>query len=567
MIQSDFVTDVSREGIIEDSDRNIALLDGIAETFADAMEQLCNHEKMQYVWMKYLPSTPIAGDFWPKLVPKIKSCLSSADTKVLRTRRDHRLKSIGEVKRVASDFLDRHGNPLFEDLQEEVYITDEYSSQDLDTLSDFGLATMDFNVALARICADLESSTSRMKDPNTDDDWHSRAARFLSLPFEDDRKVPFKSAVRALRLVPLVVPLENSSWVSISDVKVKIHYSQVNGVLIPNDIGLHLLGLELAENSGRRKLFDYIGVTTASSSEVRNRILQKYDHNEKSCSYRPGLESSLAHLTYLYCTHETGASKIPGLCVYDHNGRLIIPSLHCIYLRTNERYGASELFRMITSNNGEVVAAGFEAPFLHPAYLESPPSQASCPLSWELWFQQYVRIRTTVPLTVWHSAIEELSQAFTYIMKYRPEMVLGAIQFGWPHYKEKLTRTAEDLLSDAEVLCEDRSKVPLCETFLPAPLLKMRITKFLTGDETFPFLQLPQPPKDESCQEWAFLTKFGVGMSDNLDFYLMMMDSILDANPLVRSVSDPLRIFQLYEAIQSQCWGSEEKEGQMKAVR
>jgi hypothetical protein len=110
LIQSDFVTQANREDIIETSSRNIELLGGIAEAFTDAVKEFCNHGTLQYVWMKYLPSDSISGDFWRKLLPKIKDCL--AKTEVMRTRRDHRLQLIKNVKRVSYDFLDQNRNPL-----------------------------------------------------------------------------------------------------------------------------------------------------------------------------------------------------------------------------------------------------------------------------------------------------------------------------------------------------------------------------------------------------------------------------------------------------------------------
>jgi hypothetical protein len=67
-------------------------------------------------------------------------------------------------------------------------------------------------------------------------------------------------------------------------------------------------------------------------------------------------------------------------------------------------------------------------------------------------------------------------------------------------------------------------------------------------------------------QEWMFLTRFGVGTSENLAFYLRILSCILDTIKSASSLSDPSRIFRLYESIQSQCWGSEEKEWQAEAV-
>jgi hypothetical protein len=162
--------------------------------------------------------------------------------------------------------------------------------------------------------------------------------------------------------------------------------------------------------------------------------------------------------------------------------------------------------------------------------------------------------------------LKKLSKEYGYIKGYRPEMFLGALQYHWKSYSNRDKGFASGIISDTEVLCEGHWEVVLKKTYLPIPRLKNIRAQFLATDERFPFLHLPEPLKEGSYQEWGFLGGFGVKMSEDLGFYLSMLDSILDSNKLASGISDFLRIFRLYEAIQSQCWGSGERENQAETV-
>jgi hypothetical protein len=85
----------------------------------------------------------------------------------MRTRRSGTLKILRQVSRLTPIFKDKMGNPLFEDLEDEIYVAKKYRTRDLDLLC---LKNLSMTDALKRIGADLKSPVSKMKDPNTDDD-------------------------------------------------------------------------------------------------------------------------------------------------------------------------------------------------------------------------------------------------------------------------------------------------------------------------------------------------------------------------------------------------------------
>ncbi|KAJ4190314.1 hypothetical protein NW755_005456 [Fusarium falciforme] len=69
LIQSDFMTNASREHIVTTAARNIGLRDGICEAFIKAVLEFCNHETLQYTWMQFLPDkeNKVYSEFWSTL--------------------------------------------------------------------------------------------------------------------------------------------------------------------------------------------------------------------------------------------------------------------------------------------------------------------------------------------------------------------------------------------------------------------------------------------------------------------------------------------------------------------
>ena len=74
LIQADFVTQANREDVVH-SERNRAVLKGVAKAFADAMVVFCKHPSLRYRWMRYLPEDSITDEFWRTLWTLIRGKL------------------------------------------------------------------------------------------------------------------------------------------------------------------------------------------------------------------------------------------------------------------------------------------------------------------------------------------------------------------------------------------------------------------------------------------------------------------------------------------------------------
>jgi hypothetical protein len=102
--------------MVTDSPRNRGLADGIAEAFIKAVLEFCTGGTAQYTWMKYLPRKKSYhwDPFWGALVDRIDELLGRE--RILYTRRMHILRPIKNLRYRHESTNDRHGNPLFKDL-------------------------------------------------------------------------------------------------------------------------------------------------------------------------------------------------------------------------------------------------------------------------------------------------------------------------------------------------------------------------------------------------------------------------------------------------------------------
>jgi len=158
------------------------------------------------------------------------------------------MRRIKELRYRLSSHNDRDGNPLFRDLDPELYLSDSFPYADIQILKKFGLSLLYMNEILDTVEKDLKRSSSRLKGSSMDDDWHSKAVSLLSVPFEMEWLDQI-TRVRALDLIPL----NNGSWVRANDGE--IFYSSVGDVPIPGDLGLRLLHPDPAKNAERREFF------------------------------------------------------------------------------------------------------------------------------------------------------------------------------------------------------------------------------------------------------------------------------------------------------------------------
>lgn len=473
---------------------------------------------------------------------------------VLRSRQQGVLRPIKELRYRLLCNNDQHGNPLFADLRPELYLSDSYAWQDIALLEKFGLSALYMNEIVATVKQDLSlvgpglfgRPMSRMKASETDDDWHSKAASLLSLPF----RMKWHDQIQEIKELELI-PLHNGLWVPaiIGD----IYYPSVGSIPIPRDLGLRLLHPDAAKNAKRRELFNHLGVILANTRNIRSLVLGRYDRDD----FRHiNLDTSSGHLRFLYLTHNSRSEWEDNnrIQIYNHLGVIALPSSFDLYIPDDHPYGAQGLL-------GFDGACALGISFVHAKYLEDPPEKPSgMALTWTEWVYEYLRVRRHIRLVGRHK--KSLSRESEFIAKHRPQKFLCFLKHLWPFEGELVLLDTNLLtaLKRTEVPCIGGRKQQLSETYLPLPGLQELRRRFMEG-EYFPFVELPvSAGNGDLSSQWSFLTNGpGVGFKDDLEFRLRILGFIKEANTIPLGMRRVARLADLYEYIEASCMESRDR--------
>ncbi|RYP49446.1 hypothetical protein DL768_004856 [Monosporascus sp. mg162] len=549
LIQSDFVTQANREDVVTTSQRNIRLLDAIADAFATGVRQLCQHPTLRYQWMRYLPE--LSGHswdpFWKGLVEKIKTAICG---KYLILLRDVLFPvKLDQARRLTQRQVNQYGNPLFDDLPSPhaSYISTSYEEDDLEILGRLGLQNLPQNELLERVKLDLSKEDSRMKSPFTDDDWHSRAAWILSLPFKKN----WHDEITATKKLDLI-PLNSGKWVSSWDGDVFFPETD-NKIPIPIDLSLQLVSPEAFRVNDRINLFRHLGVKFASNREIRTRIIQNHRSRRVRCIF----ELSLGHLRFLYLSH-TGdhtAATYDGLRVFDITHTLCKVRKRDFYRTDEHPYGLWTLYRASDAHPGLD-----NVRFVEPSYFEDPPDKPEQhALTWEEWFHEYLGIRRHPKLI--SADGRSVSPECKYVEECLPTKLLGFLKYNWAAESRRIESDPRhvQLLKTLEVPCEGGLEVSIEEAYLPLPTLTSLRSRFIHSDEPiqFPFLSLDDNLADATrASSWDFLTKLGVRKDPDLHFYLDVLKYMSSCFITDQRLVEVSRVLDLYKSIHGACIAS-----------
>ncbi|KAK0705957.1 hypothetical protein B0T26DRAFT_679718 [Lasiosphaeria miniovina] len=457
--------------------RVVSLAAGIAEAFVRGVLQMCDHETLQY---------------------------SSRAHTALE--------------------LDRHGAPLFRDVEPEIYLSLHYKQADLDRLQPFGLTKVCMEHDIERAKHDLASASSRFKSPATDEDWHSRAARLLHLPFRNNWAQRCKEA-----------PPPFGAAAAPADV----YFPQValTDLAIPLDLALNVISLEAAANADRRKLFDALGAKTASANLVRDAIVRRH----KDRRHPVALARAVQHVRFLYLTEHLVAKPMSA-----------------------DDTRAIRLFTHRGTPTDPAAAAAAAADVVPP-----PPAQAQAQaqrpppvnddindnMSWTDWLAARFSVQRHVPIADSDGVV--LSAACRYVAAHRPDKFVGVLREGWEGaYGKMISGEAEAMareLRAVSVPCRSGDVTglrPLGEAFLPLADLVALGDQFLRRGDFFPWLALDAPLSHGTRPlEWEALgAEFGLGFErDLVGFGLAVLRRVVESNPKQTAMVEQQRVLELYE--------------------
>ncbi|KAK4445769.1 hypothetical protein QBC34DRAFT_487117 [Podospora aff. communis PSN243] len=571
LIHADFDTQANRQDIVTSSARNEGLAVGIADAFVKAVLQMCDHPTLLFQWMRYLPQQDAYpwDAFWKSLITRIKEQIQLHP--VVAPAKPGPLRRVGECLRLTTDSIDRYGQPLLPDIPPHKYLSTKYESSDLDRLKDVGLRFMAMDEHILRARADIASTTSRIKT-QVDEDWQTRIANFLHLPFRER----WEKRIREVKELALL-PLRSGEWTSTT--LGPVYYANLEGadLLIPSGIGLRNVDPAAVANTSRKRLFDAVGVQNISAVEVRNLVARK-------CQSGPlTLFESVEYLQFLFLTQAfaaPGSAEPRVLRIFNHNGDILDGREADIYIRSDDRYGAAQLFCPTEPGSGPGRGApGFVVSFVNDAYFEDPPSLPSPTegeiARWSQWLTKVCVLTETV--SIYDARRGELTPAGKYVSKHRPEKFMGLLRMNWEEtLRSQARRDARiiDAIGQIPVLCRGAGVValrPLKLTYLPLPDLIALCDRFMVEGEFFPWLELETSVSEtRAALEWSALgSAFGLGYDRPwLELALVALQYIYSANSHAEeSLARPQRMHQLYTYLQSKVDESSDPQECRKTIR
>ncbi|KAI3323331.1 hypothetical protein HD806DRAFT_544090 [Xylariaceae sp. AK1471] len=560
LIQADFETQANRRDIVATSGKNQALLDEIAEVFCNAMIQLCADKNLRYTWMRYLPQKndhPWEG-YWKALYDRIKSKIEP--TALIRPLSESASYKIEQMRRLPLEAKDGNGDPIFNDILPEIYLSKHYAEVDLDCLEEYGLKWMTLGSIYYEAIRDLANPNSRMKSAMTNDQWHTAAAKLLSLSFERNQEHA-SDAVRKME----VIPLEDGKWTT---AKRPLAFTTTHGFAVPRDLSFTFISSSATKNTARATLFRHLGAEELPVSLVRQLIFNKYPAvvNSLFGNTDQPEEISATHLQFLFLTRNQNTLNTEcygSIAVFTDGKVLRIPLSQDVYISNNHQYGARNLLKSIYN------APGFPVEFISPTYFPGPDCQGQTGAadSWLSFLQTTLGIRAQLRLIDG----EGFTDIFRYIMNYRKEEFLGLLQNYWPVISTDISSrlSLREEIADCLVPCGG-GHMRLSQTYLPLPDLTECCSRFIGKDLTsFPFLNFENTLAPNDLSDWTFLhDNFDVGISDDVSFYFRILENIEDADRRGGyGQCVPKKVFDLYEAFFVKIVAMDDIEPSRDAVR
>jgi hypothetical protein len=484
----------------------------------EAVRYFCLQPSLQYKWLAYLPGLHVANPFWRRLREMVIARLRNYPILLARGG------SLGypqDLQRLSARHCDRYGQPLFDDLDPEVYLSPNYAwSEHGNDLKALGVTNISYPNLLARLDPYLRGPRPRLLEPTFDNDWHTRAAGLLLRAMRSHPYVP--AITGRIRQMPLI-PLSDGSLSA--NERADIYFpDDTKGNAIPTDLSLRIVGREALLNEARQSLFRFLDVSHCDTGFVINQISARYNRRHGIT-----LENSVSHLRYLYWTLARGMSLDDRIFLMDQQeipiyrkfvtfGQEIV--VDDLYFETPGQYGTTQLAREIQSAATRLDADDFEMHFIHESYIAAVPSDVrNNGQSWERWLEDTASVRR-IPMFKQSTTSNRLSNLFRYIIEFQSEKLIGLLKTYWESYEREITPEIVEAIENAEVPCQGTDRLfPLKSTHFPSAELTEICSRATVSDYFGLFLAIPPAWTTATAVGWEFLEGFGVGRQPDLRFF------------------------------------------------
>jgi hypothetical protein len=477
-----------------------------------------DHEHpFRYSWLQYLPHDNIADEFWSALRPCI----------IMHLKRMKVLHSMNgtpqppeKLRLLTAEHLDRHGEPLLEDLHDGIYLSQRYAQSDHAQIHALGTSKM--SLADFLDLAEAKASTN-MPWVSRDQDWHER---FSTLLLQCLKATPDLQ----LRVERLSVLPRTSGWGKAYLRPTYLPLSDDQEPPIPRDLGISTLQM-VETGPKRRELFRRLGVKNCPVQEVVRAITDKY---QRSASVDIGPEASKLHVQFLFHRlplHQLTPDRSIFLLDRDGNPAYRRPSSNLYFGHTSDEHHAAKLF----AADANAKAPAFEAKYLHSIYLcNEHPNHSNGNLSkdysrrmdigcsFEQWLETHMGVSYLPVLLEPGGLWLSLSAEFRYLIRDKPTKFVSLLRNFPESYETDLAKLGQ-YLPNVEIRTTGGVR-KLSETFLPLPEMVSIVSEM--GLKNFPFLEVQDDCKSASHGDWRLLGTLHVGLKKDVAFYLEALDCI-----------------------------------------
>jgi hypothetical protein len=451
LVQSDFITSASRETII-DCEWNDAILDGVARTFAVAVDIFKRKgHRLCYSWLDYLPQIP-TDHIWKNLYRKILDQLRLKD--ILQVRGTDTLKAPSSLRLLPS-WSQYQGEPLLSEIRPKKYLASEYSTDHHSRLLDLGVSWLSYNEFIAVVERDLTKDDSRIKNFAQPDEWHSACSAAILRCSEAPPHEIKSDRLQKLKLIP-IISNHGTEWVAICNMKGVSNdyfFPATGNIDIPTTLSLNLVDPRAVRLSEREALFCKLGVHHCPSEKVCEMILERHS---SSSQFK---ENSLKDFKYLYYFYKNPEALLGKLLVPTEQG-LSFPSKKVKYLLSDDEYSTQQCLKQ-----GCESEIGYPHRFLSRELMDLiKPDEYGDRKSWNDWLK--VVTGAQIDPFLRNSIVKDpkLAPVILDIAKERPEKFLGLLKKKMGNLVRKVPKfRAESINSAREMQSTDR-KWSQCRT-------------------------------------------------------------------------------------------------------
>ncbi|KAL4744652.1 hypothetical protein BDW72DRAFT_212314 [Aspergillus terricola var. indicus] len=548
LVQSDFVTQDNGEDLAACA-WNDHLLGSLPGVFLAALQELCSIPELENIWPRFLPDDKIKGSPWSPFYESLLRDLKHIP--VFKTRRGT-LKSLEEVRYLLPEHCDSNGKPLFEDLQEDIYLSPQYADY-YDLLEPFGLQPVSSRQLLDRLRPYLESpqprflvdtfSESLVFGKRLYEDWHTKVADLLLSWLNCPQDLAVAKQVEHLQIVPVSNGYKSTFLKSPKDMAIYFPHD-ASGNLIPSGI-VDVVPVSEVVNVARVRLFKRLGVKRAVPSFVVEQIC---NWNTRIAE-RPSLEESIFNLKYIYVVAPS-RNAVNAKCtfLYDSDGKeLEMPYYEVsewkraedLYFKNNDGYGMDAVVQVLQHRCSHKMDL-LRPKFLHPAYTAGFSSNDP----WLKWLGEVGSIRQAPRLELPGPAPQP-SRILQLVVNYAPDILISMLKDNWNVYAVELASADPSTLSEIReaIVPVDCGTEALERSFLGTHERRYLWSGTYLKDE-FPFLKTPSNRENDDLEDWDFLAQFGVGTTT--PEFLVASAKKLSTMPLCHAKDG---FFKLYELL------------------